>query len=151
MSRSQGLGWDTYGICGLDEGVVDGNNVDIVVFDTGIRVRRELWEGQGFEVKTDAFLKTWEKSQLRKQMGGISGTHNTTDTTEAVDSDVDRHIDRLEVVVGRSCGRKKVSTNQIKSRGGGDDCGYMRWFKDKGSTWEESRTHVSEYQLWMIK
>lgn len=82
---------------------------------------------QGFEVKTDAFLKTWEKSQLRKTMGWISETHNTADTTEAVDSDVDRHIDGLKVVVGRSCGRKKVSTSQIRSRDGGDDCGYMRW------------------------
>lgn len=78
-----------YGIGGVNEGVVDGNNLDVRMLDAvRCTISRRLRVKQG--EKTYALRKTWMRHKarpVRQSVHGILGdglgTYNTADTPEA--------------------------------------------------------------------
>jgi hypothetical protein len=82
----------THGIFGLDEGIVDRYNFNLVMFDTA------SWSVMHFPGQHK------DSSRVAVDLGAVSysdskfertGTYDTANATEAVDSDLGRHGEEL--------------------------------------------------------
>lgn len=78
---------------GLNEGIVDGNNLDIIVLNAIVRLSEdEASEPVGYRVLTH-FGRPGFELAIENDESMLLGTYDTSDTTEAVDSNFGRHVD----------------------------------------------------------